>query len=174
MSTRTASLQEPRSGRIAQDVSRGSAVRPPVSLFGRARRKNRARRGHSDLRSGCAQLSGLRSGSGAHAAHSTGRGGDRVHRSGDDLYPRPADDSLFFVSPDDRGVSQRRRFLHCCAREHRRRRGAAGRIRADDRLRADGRGRDLRGRGRAGFRGRRACNRTRCCCASRSWWWSRS
>ena len=41
-----------------------------------------------------------------------GRGWNRLYRPGEPEHHRAADDRLFLLSPDDRGLSGRRRLLH--------------------------------------------------------------
>src|SRR5438034_7347347 len=71
----------------------------------RARRGSWAAPGHSYLRTGRAQLRGLRPGSCAHLAYSARSSGAELHYPRQRSHHRPARHCLFFLSSDDRRLS---------------------------------------------------------------------
>ena len=89
-----------------------------------------------------------------------GLGRRALHRAHQRGHHRPAVHRVLQLSPDHRGLSPRRRFLHRGDAKPRCRRRAAGRGRADDRLHSYRRRRHLRRRRRAHLRRALPCSRT--------------
>ncbi len=109
----------------------------------------RARR--ADVRPGRSELGGLRAGGGAHHPAAAGDGRAALDRAVERRDHRAAGDRLLQLPADDRGVF-RRRIVYRRVAESGCARGASCRSGADDQLPAECGGRDLGGRGGAGFR----------------------
>ncbi len=121
--------------------------------FRGTRRTDWPRAGNSHFWVGWAQFRGVWTGSGAQFAHSAWTSGRAVHRAHQRGHHHAADYRLLFLPPDDRGLSERRRFVY---------RGALQPWRFSEPARGGGfahglysyrSGRHFRGRWRASLRG---------------------